>query len=178
MKHVCLALLCLFCAACTTFENPIVADGGPALDEALIGHWTAAKDDARVDIVITRDGAEGRLAFTGIEPGKEPETGELRLVTARIERHDFGSVQEQGTGSRSWRFFRYELAAPGRLTIYSDSGDFWADAVDNKQVAGKVEGTNVRSVVVTASSDELRAIVQGYGAVIFSDEPLVEFRKE
>jgi len=50
--------------------------------------------------------------------------------------------------------------------------------VPNKQVAGKVEGTNVRSVVVTASSDELRAIVQGYGAVIFSDEPLVEFRKE
>ena len=178
MKHVCLALLCLFCAACTTFENPIVADGGPALDEALIGHWTAAKDDARVDIVITRDGAEGRLAFTGIEPGKEPETGDLRLVTARIERHDFGSVQELGTGNMSWRFFRYELTAPGRLTIYSDSGNFWVDAVDNKQVTGKVEGTNVRSVVVTASSDELRAIVQGYGAVIFSDEPLVEFRKE
>jgi len=178
MKHVCLALISLLCAASTTFDNPIVGDKGPALDEGLIGHWSATKDDARVQVVITRDGDAGKLVYVCAEPGKEPETGEFRLVTARIEQHDFGSVQELGGSNRSWFFFRYELTVPGKLTIYSDSDRFWTDAVENKQVSGRIEGSQLRTATVNASSAELRALVQGYGALIFSDEPLVELTRE
>jgi hypothetical protein len=178
MKHVCLALLCLLCTACTRFENPIVGEQGPALDEALIGHWAAEKDGSRLEIVITRDGEEGKLAFAATEPGKEPETGVTRLITARIERHDFGSVLDAGDGGSSWRYFRYELATANRLTIYPDDDAFWTRAVNDKLVTGTVAGTQVRTATITASSDELRALVQGYGAVIFKDEPVAELTRE
>jgi len=181
MKHVCLALLCLLCAACTRFENPIVGEKGPALDEALVGHWSAAKDDSRFEVVITRNGDEGKFEYRSTTPGKEPETGVARLITARIERHDFGSALDADDKDRSWRFFRYELSAPDKLTIYLPDEEFWADAVRNKQVSGTAptgEGLQFQGTVVTASSEELRALVQGYGPVIFKDEPVVELTRQ
>ena len=178
MKHVCLVLLCLLCVACTKFENPIVGEKGPALDEALIGHWSAEKDDSRFEVVITRNGDEGKLEFKATEPGKQPETGVTRLITARIEHHDFGSVLDAGVGDKSWRYFRYEFSAPGKLTIYPDDDGFWTRAVHDKLVSGTVEGTQVRSATITASSEELRVLVQGYGAVIFKDEPVAELTRE
>ena len=75
MKYVCLVLLCLLCVACTKFENPIVGEKGPALDEALIGHWSAEKDDSRFEVVITRNGDEGKLEFKATEPGKQDQKG-------------------------------------------------------------------------------------------------------
>jgi hypothetical protein len=187
MKQVCLALLCLLCAACTRFENPILGEKGPAFDEALVGHWSAEKDDSRFEVVITRNGDEGKVEYKSTEPGKEPETGATRLITARIERHDFGSVVDADDKAKSWRFFRYELSAPNKLTIYLPDEDFWTGAVKNKQVTGTIdghqesvpaEGVKLLSTVVTASSEELRTLVQGYGPVIFKDEPVVELTRQ
>ena len=178
MKRVCLVLLCLLCAACTNFENPIIGEKGPALDDSLVGRWSAEKDRGRLEVVITRNGIEGKVENTSTERGKEPETETLRLITARIERHDFGSLGIRDEQGKDWRFFRYELQAPGRLTIYLDDEDFWSRAIKDKQVSSTTECATVCKTVVTASSEELRALVQGYGPVIFSEEPVIELTRE
>jgi len=178
MKHVCLVLLCLLCAACTNFQNPVIGENGPALDEALVGHWTAVNDESRYEIEITRNGTEGKAVITTIEPGKDTETAVTRLITARIERHDFGSLGGTGDQDKSWSLFRYELPAPGRLAIYLDDGTYWSKAIRDKLVSGTNECGKICNTVVTASSEELRAVVQGYGPVIFKAEPVIELTRE
>ena len=51
MRNAFLGLLFLLCGACARFENPIVAESGPALDQALIGRWFAEGPDGRVRVL-------------------------------------------------------------------------------------------------------------------------------
>ena len=177
MRNAFLAMLFLLCGACARFENPIVAESGPALDQALVGRWFAEGPDGRFEMEIVRDGNEGRIVATSTEKGEAPKSEELRLITARLERQTFASVT--GTGPEgNWTLLRYELVTPDRLVIYLDDDGAWDDAVRNKLIPGDAdEAGKVRNSRVTASSEELRVFILGYGSVIFGDQPNGEFRR-
>jgi len=178
MKQVCLALLCLLCAACARFENPIVEENGPRFDDALAGRWLFETEEGRFEMDIRRADGEGLVVMTSTTRGEPPQVDQARLVTARLERQTFLSVAGV-TADTHWLLFRYELATPDRLVIYQDNDEFWDDAVKNKLVASKSGGDpKIRNSTITASADELRAFVLGYGGVIFKDEPLATFTRE
>jgi hypothetical protein len=163
--------------ACARFENPIVAEDGPRFDEALAGHWFAEGEEGKFEMVIEREGAQGRIVTTETKAGKDPESDQLRLITARLGQQNFASVAGLKQDS-NWMLFRYELVPPGRLIVYQDNDGFWDDAVRNGLVPGdSAADGKVRNSTVTASSEELRAFVQGYGSVIFKDQPAVEFTR-
>src|SRR4030095_9586281 len=138
LSNAVLALLFLVCGACARFENPIVAKDGPQFDEALLGQWFGEGEDGTFEMDITRNGSEGRILFTGTKEGEPPESGEMRLITARLEQHTFGSVAALKEGS-NWFLFRYELVPPDRLVIYHDNDKFWDEAVRNKLVSGDAD---------------------------------------
>ena len=179
MRNALLALLFLLCGACARFENPIEAESGAALDPALIGRWFAEGPDGRFEMEIVRNGNEGRIVATSTEKGEAPILEELRLITARLERQTFASVTGSGSGAGgNWTLLRYELATPDRLVIFLDDGRAWDDAVRNKQIPGVAdEAGRVRNSRVTASSEELRVFILGYGSVIFGDQPNGEFKR-
>jgi len=177
MRNAFLPLLFLLCGACARFENPIVAKDGPALDEALIGRWSVESPEGKFEMEIVRNGDEGRVVTFGTKEGEAPETDEFRLITARLERHTFASVSDVIPG-HNWTLFRYELVTPDRLEIYQDNNKFWSDAVKDKLIPGDDnDGGRVMNSRVTASSEELRAFILGYGSVIFDDQPGAEFRR-
>ena len=117
--------------------------------------------------------------MTAAETGKPAETSEGRLLTARVGQQTFASLWGGKEGQESWALVRYELHPPGRLSIYLDNQRFWKDAIRNKIVAGEI-GTPgmIESVRVTASSDDLRRIIEGYGGVIFDDTTEIEFTRD
>ena len=169
----------LVCTGCTSFENPIVGEGGPALDSALIGRWSCIEEQGSAHLEITRDGNEGHLRMTVTENGKPAETEDARLITARVEQQTFASVWGGNEGRESWTLVRYELHPPGRLSIYLDNNRFWNDAVRNKIVPGELgSGDLGTSARVTASSVELGKIVQGYGSLIFDDTTELVFTRD
>ena len=176
-RNASLAALFLLCAACARFENPIVAESGPRFDDGLAGHWFAEAEDGRFEMVIVRNGDEGRIVTTETQAGKEPESDELRLITAHLEQQAFASVAGLKEGS-NWILFRYELVPPDRLIIYQDNEQFWDDAVRNQLIPGDADATGKeRNSKVTASSEQLRDFVLGYGSVIFKDQPAAELRR-
>lgn len=179
MKHVCLALLCLLCAACARFEHPIVAESGPRFDDALAGHWMIESEEGLFEMDIRRAGDEGLVVLTSTKKGEAPETDTARLITARLERQTFASVAGV-TADSNWLLFRYEFATPDRLVIYQDDDEFWDQAVNNRLIASRSDqdpDPKVRNATITASSDELRAFVLGYGGVIFKDQPAATFTR-
>ena len=121
MRNVCLALLFLLCAACARFENPIVAEDGPALDEALIGHWLFENPDGTFEMEISRHGKEGHVAHhrhrggQGARDGKVPP-GHRETGAPGIRR---ASLAERMRPNR-WLLFRYELNTPDRADHYQD----------------------------------------------------------
>lgn len=175
-----LAAATLACTACTKFENPVIAETGPELDPALIGHWSCSEERGSVSIDIRLDGDAGHLSLVSVEKGKDPENEEARLVTARLERMTFASVGSGEAGKEEWNLVRYELRGPGKLTIYLDNGRFWTNAVRDKLVSGEFRksSSGATSTVVTASSEEMRKVVLGYGSVIFEDTAACEFTRE
>jgi len=177
MRNAFLALLFLLCGACARFENPIVAESGPALDQALIGRWFSENADGKFEMEIVRNGNEGRVVATSTKKGEAPESEELRLLTARLERQTFASVTDIGP-DHNWMLFRYELVTPDRLVVYQDNDRFWSDAVRDKLITGDDNANGrVRNSRVTASSEELRVFILGYGSVIFGDQPSGEFKR-
>ena len=177
LRNALLALAVLLCGACARFENPIVAEDGPTLDEALVGRWFTENPDGKFEMEIVRNGNEGRIVATGTEVGEAPKSEELRLVTARLERLSFASVTDV-TPDHNWTLIRYELVTPDRLIVFQDNDRFWSDAVKNKLIAGDDDHSGkVQNLRVTASSGELRVIILGYGSVIFEDQPSAEFRR-
>lgn len=178
MLRILIGLICVALTACARFENPIATSEGPRFDDALVGRWVGEYEDGTFELNIARNGNEGRILTTEREAGKEPETDELRLVTARLEQQSFASVSGLEAGS-NWTLFRYELVARDRLVLYLDDDKFWDEAVRNKLVPGKTdESGKERSSTVTASSEQLSAFVLGYGSVIFNDQPGAEFRRK
>ena len=172
-----LAALLLLCAACARFENPILAESGPRFDEGLAGEWFAEAGDGGFELVIERNGGEGRLVTIETQGDKEPESDEFRIITARLDQQTFASVANLKEGS-NWMLFRYELVPPDRLIIYPNDNTVLDAAVRDKLLPGKSDAYgSERDSTVTASSEELRAFVQGYGSVIFKDETAAEFRR-
>jgi len=101
----------------------------------------------------------------------------MRLITARIGQQSFASVAGFKEGS-SWILFRYDIANPDVLVLFQDNEHAWDDAVKNKVLPGNAdESGRERGSTVTASSEELRDFVLGYGSVIFDDQPSAEFRR-
>lgn len=177
MRNVFPALLFLLCAACARFEHPIVAESGPQLDEALIGRWFAESPDGKFEMEIVRNGNEGRVVTTSTNQGEAPQSDKFRLITARLERQTFASVTGLVPGD-NWTLLRYELVTPDRLVVYQDNDRFWDDAVRNKLIPGDADSAGkLRNSSVTASSEELRVFVLGYGSVIFDDQPSAEFKR-
>ena len=176
-RNVLLAALVLACSACARCENPIVAGEGSKFDDRLAGYWQMENDEGKFDMEIRREGDEGYIVATGTKLGEEPETDEMRLVTARLERQTFASVADFEEGA-NWTLFRYELPSPDLLVLYLDNEHAWDNAVKNRLLPGKPdESGREHSSTVTASSEQLRDFVLGYGSVIFSDQPSAEFRR-
>lgn len=178
MIRAVVTLLVLMCAGCTSFQNPIVGKGGSRFDPALTGRWVADTNERTIELDIRPEGREGLVIADATQAGEPPEHTELRLITAKLERITYGSVKERGKPEESWNLFQYEIVGD-RLVIRSDNNRFWSDAVRDKLVTGTIEKKDwTQSVTVTASEQELRAVVLGYGSVIFNNEPLLEFQKK
>ena len=178
MIRAVLTLLVLSCIGCTSFQNPIVGKHGPRFDAALTGRWVAVASEGTIEIDIRPVGREGLVIADATQAGEAPEHTELRLITAKLERITYGSVQEHGKPKDSWNLFQYEIVGD-RLVIRSDNSKFWSDAIRDKLVTGTIEKKDwTQSVTVTASEQELRAVVLGYGSVIFNSEPLLEFQRK
>ena len=183
MRAIGWLFIVLACAGCSRFENPIVGEDGPALDDALIGRWAADSGDEHVELRIERAGDGGLAALTGFKDGKAQED-RFHLITSRVGNLSFLSAQsaeradptnpEERPGS--WYYFRYELPTPDRLVLYADDGDRWRGAVLDGLVEGTADPKN-KTFSVTASSGELREFLEGYGSVIFKDEAAAEFHR-
>ncbi len=178
IKLTLLAALMLACSACARFENPIVAENGQRFDDRLAGRWHAEGKEGTVDMEIRRAGEEGLVVMTTTEAGQEPKSEDFRLVTARLERQTFASVTDPAKEGANWVLFRYDVVSPDLLIIYVDKGEAWDDAVKNELLPGKADESGIEgSKTVTASSEQLREFVLGYGSVSFDDQPAVEFRR-
>jgi hypothetical protein len=173
-----LLLAVLLCTGCTSFQNPIIGETGPALDSALAGRWMAITNEGTVELEVSAAGGEGVAIITSTKTGETPEREELRLITAKLGRLTYGSVKAIDKPESSWTLFVYEVVA-NRLLIRSDNNRFWNDAVRDHLVSGTIEKKDwTQTVTVTASEQEMRAVILGYGPVIFNDEPLVELQRE
>lgn len=173
-----LAAILLACTACTRFENPLVGDGGGSFDPALAGRWSTTTDQGTVQLDISAREDRGHARLTVTEPGKPAEVDEGRLVTARIDRWTFASLFGDKRGGQTWTLVRYELHAPDRLAIYPDNNRFWKNAIHDQLIPGELTGGQLgQSATVTASSEELRGFILGYGSVIFEDTPILEFTR-
>ena len=172
-----LTVLLLMCAGCARFANPIVSESGPRFDDGLAGYWFAENEDGKFEMVIVRNGDEGRIVTTETQTGKEPESDKFRLVTARLEQQTFASIASLREDA-NWILFRYELVPPDRLIVYQDDDNFWDEAVRNRLIPGDADAAGKeRNSKVTASREEMRDFVVGYGSVIFKDVPAAELRR-
>lgn len=177
-RRIALLVTVLLLGGCTRFEHPVIAENAPALDEALIGHWRGDNGEYRVDLDVARDGAEGKVMLRLVEGRKEPEIGELRLITGRTDGRTFGQVLKADDLVPYWRVFRYQFDTPDRVTLYIDNLKFWTEAIKNGELAGNLERARMGSAHVSAPTGEVAAFVQKYGAAIFDEEPLFELTRE
>lgn len=167
------------CAGCTHFDNPIVAESGPALDPALIGRWFASKDGDTMQLDIKAEGHEGLLVTTTVEKGRQPTIEDLRLITAQLDRLMFASAKSRQDDAATWMFCTYRMPSADLLVVNADGAQFWEHAVADKMIAGTIEQkpNTVTRVTVTAAEPELREFVRGYSSVIFSADSPIEFRR-
>jgi hypothetical protein len=102
------------------------------------------------------------------------------LITARLGSRSYLSVQPLvDNEEKAWMLYAYELAGPDRLLVRNAKLDFWKRAVRDKIVGGEItKSAGSESVRVTASGEELRKVVLGYGAVLFEDEVAIEFHRD
>jgi hypothetical protein len=176
-----LVFVVLACGGCTSFRNPIVAEGGPTLDPALIGHWVAENGDGeRMEFEIRAAGGIGLVILESSSAEEGFESEQSNLVTARVGQRDYASLQpREDNEDGRWLLFGYELAAPDRLLVHHADDEFWKRAVRDRIVTGTVRnGTFGAQAEVTASVAEMRSVVLGYGAVLFKDEAGFELRRE
>jgi hypothetical protein len=167
----------LACCGCTNFAHPIVAEGGRTLDAALIGTWQATDGDERIEIEVRREGADGRAVLRHEKAGRDVETSEWRVITARLEQFDYASAYLLGEQNVHWMLMTYQVRGE-RLTVRLDANEFWRRAVEEQIVPGGVEPHEFGSrVSVTASEAQMRAAVRGYGALIFSEQPDFELTR-
>ena len=67
---------------------------------------------------------------------------------------------------------------PDRVRVHNPAIEFWKRAVRDKIVTGSIEkGEYGDHVAVTASPDEMAAVVKGYGAVLFESDVAFELRR-
>jgi hypothetical protein len=178
-RSIIAAMCLLLLAACTAFENPIVAQSGRTLDPALIGDWQASLPEGTLDLSIRRKGDGGIAKTRATKPDGTIEESEFEILTAKLERISYLSARERKEADTTWNFFAYEMPSADRLLLHIDDREFWRDAITNKIVSGTIEKERLsNTVTVTASEPELRAVVQGYGSVIFTDEVLADFTRQ
>jgi hypothetical protein len=160
---------------CARFANPAVAESGPAFDRALEGRWELRNEDESAELEIRREGAAGLITVRSEESG-QAKVERAPMVTARLGQLNLVSFQSQAPADRGyWSIFRYDIEGD-RLVITPGDDAYWRIAVEDGRLEGEVEqGTLTTSVTVTASEAQLRAVILGYGAVIFADDPTPEF---
>ena len=110
-------------------------------------------------------GACTRFDNPVVEKGTSETTETARLVSARLERQTFLSLQGGEGDDSGWMLVRYEFHGPDRLSIHLENGE-----VEEKKL--------LETVRITASSDELRQAVLGYGSVMFNPAPLLELTRQ
>ena len=159
---------------CARFTNPAVDEGGPALDAGLLGQWKLQTKDGTVEVDIRRNGADGLVTMRSHESG-DPKTEQARLVTARLGQINLVSAQTlEGADRGSWSIFRYNLDGD-RLVITPGDDAYWKRAVEEGRIEGKVEKRQLAPLItITASEAQLRALLLGYGNVIFVEDPTPE----
>lgn len=170
----------LVLSACTSFRNPIVAEGGPTLDPALVGRWVAENDDGEcMEIEIRATGGIGLVILDSSSATENFTSEQSNFIAVRVGQRDFASLQPREDNEEGrWLLYAYELAAPDRLVVRHADEGFWKRAVRDKIVTGTVEnGTHGEYVDVTASAEEMRAVVLGYATVLFKDEIALELHR-
>jgi len=187
VRPLALLAIVLACAGCSapSFEHPVTAETGPALDPALVGEWRAEADDGLVELLIEPEANAGsmRLAISDEAGDRKTKVSYLTLVTARLERLTYFSVRaHEGADENDlpdgWFYARYEVPAPDTLVVHLADVDAWQTAVNDGRVAGSTTtAAGDRKLTVTASDDELRKFVLGYGSVMFPDAQPLEFHR-
>jgi hypothetical protein len=177
-RIACLAALALASAACTRFEQPIIAKDGPTLDRALVGRWVLENDHGRYEIEIRPDGDAGIVKPLAVEPkpdDEDQEPADMRLITARLGNLDFGSARSISKPDEGWSLFRYQVANDRLIVMFGDDA-FWNDAVINKNLAGTIDkGKYKTTATITATGTEMGEFLMTYAPVVFPEETDPEF---
>ena len=160
---------------CAQFQNPAVAESGPAFDTALAGHWVLNSKEGEIHVEIRSRGAGGVVIARELAKTGESKVEEAQLLTARLGQINLMSLRSESENDAHWSIFRYDFDR-GRLVVTQGSDEYWKKAVEDGRLEGRVEkGRLSTTITVTASEAQLRSVILDYGSVIFVPDPTPEF---
>ena len=97
---------------------------------------------------------------------KEKKSGELLLT--RIGDLDFASLED---GENQYLFFKYAIDDHDILRVWAPDTDFFAAAVESKQLNGAIKRSLFRSIIIDESPEKLRAFLEQQSAKCFNQGP-------
>ncbi|MFH0878549.1 MAG: hypothetical protein V2A34_02440 [Lentisphaerota bacterium] len=193
MKTVLLSVLVLLLASCIPlFDNPLPAVPENMTDPALSGTWvgTGGSSNSQVSFLPRQSGWMDVVYLTSLN-GASQDNGldcqlyegygsvvnSHRILCLRMRKKDFEDHHEKPE-TYSYIYARYRIEDGHELAIQLFSESAIKEAIENKSLAGVVNGgSGSNDVCVTASSDEMEKFIGGQDLEsLLSNEPLM-FRR-
>jgi hypothetical protein len=175
-----LAFFTLALSACSIpiSEQPLSDDASSKLDERLIGTWeldlTAlnakmgagadADKTARFTVENVRETPGKLIAVAGENQEK------ATLYATHFAMHDYLSYGPMSRDDgKNWVIMFYQLQDADHGNLYLMDTQYLIDVIGRSELPGRVEseGGGVRSVLITATNDELRAFLKRHSPKCF-----------
>ena len=168
------AFLALSLTACVSFSNGVV-DKPMANDERLIGYWEIIGEKPNGAMTISADSPTSlSITLYGYEEAGCRKDTPFTAVRTQIGDRDFldlGKVIPIG----------YEFRAPDHLAIFTPDDDSFAQAIEAKELAGKItkpeQNEQQPFIRVDASTADLRQWTAAHPAAMH-DKPIEFVRRD
>jgi hypothetical protein len=197
LAFVSLIFVSFACTGCVSSLRPLTDEKSSTPDLRLLGVWEfeeekevenggAAEKDKKgasgktqiVKHTITverKKDAPNVLVASTIEEGKK-ETGELLLT--KIGKDYFVSLgNKDDQGVLKYMIAKYELAADGTLKFWGFDTEFFAKAVESKELKGTIKQEVFKDVTLDDTPENLRKFLEKHGAKCFMSESEITMKR-
>lgn len=171
LVNTCVLLGALLAAGCATSTQPLSDEKTSVPDLRLLGTWEfqqeEGKDKATVTIVQMQD-SPNVLQATSNDGEKEQTT---TILTTKIGDTCVASIAgKDDEGNVIYTIGKYALAPDDSLELHGLDTDFFAAAVEHKELKGTVKQEMFKDVKLDDTSENLRAFLAKYGDKCFTSE--------
>lgn len=172
-------LLAIFTSTgCVSSLKPLTDAKTSTPDLRLLGTWEFEDKDKmekHTILVERKKDAPNVLEASAAKDGKR-EAGDLLLT--KIGNDHYVSVgNKDKDGVTKYTIAKYHLADDGTLSIWGLETDFFAAAVENKELKGSIKRELFTDVTLDETAENLRRFLEKHGAKCFMKETAITVKR-